>query len=203
MTDIQRRRFLTAGVLAAASARIVGAETQPVRAERTEAPSSPAAPTNAPKKKLWMLLASQKNAHLHLVAPTIAWIADQAGVAFENYFEAHGNGDLFGSSTVVGGHHHQQFNYLNTAFDIDYILLGPVNVFRSSIEVFRRPVLVDSDNPLTIYDSLLTVAGVRKVDLDVSVGLLYSDHGPAPSGFSDPRNGVSPVDEDRAFGLRR
>jgi hypothetical protein len=59
MTDVQRRRFLTAGVLAAASAGIAGAETQPARAEPTEAPSSPGAPTNAPKKKLWMLLASQ------------------------------------------------------------------------------------------------------------------------------------------------
>lgn len=185
MTDIQRRRFLTAGVLAAAGARSIGAEAQLARTERMEAPSSPAAPTNEPKKKLWMLLASQKNAQLHLVAPTIAWIADQAGVAFENYFEAHGNGDLFGSSTVVGGHHHQQFNYLNTLFDIDYILLGPVNVFRSSIEVFRRPVLVESDNLLTIYDSLLAAAGIRKVE-----GALFATTKPVTLAKHKPESGV-------------
>lgn len=96
----------------------------------------------------------------------LASIAHQSGVAFENYLEAQRNGRLFArtGSTVLGGHHHQQFNYLNAAYNVKYIILGQAPLFRSSIAAFQAEILVESNNLADIYSTLLARAQIKTVE---------------------------------------
>lgn len=116
------------------------------------------------KNKLWLLISSMNREDIHLAIPTIAWMAKDAGAAFECYLECQRDGMLFAEtgSTVLGGRHHQQFNYLNSVFDVKYIILGETNVFRSSIDVFGAEILAESGCLEEIYEALLKVPGVMK-----------------------------------------
>ncbi len=100
---------------------------------------------------------------VHLAIPTAAWIAKEAGAEFECYLESERNGRLFArtGSTVLGGHHHQQFNYLNAVFDVKYIILGEASVFRSSIDVFGAEVIVETESLAEVYKKLLALAGMK------------------------------------------
>lgn len=122
-----------------------------------------------------MLLSDLNHPDVHLVAPSLAWIAKDAGVEFECYLEAERNGILFArtGSTVVGGFQHQQFNYLNAVYAVKYLLLGDTNLFNSSIAQFGCPVLAQSATPADLYRAALQEAGIKKVD-EVLFG---------PSGF--------------------
>lgn len=115
------------------------------------------------KQKLWMLIADMSHPCLHLAAPTVAWMAEDAGALFECYLECGRDGTLFArtGSTLIGGHHHQQFNYLNAVFDVQYIILGQASVFRSSIEAFGSDIIAHSDALLEIYRSLLAYENVK------------------------------------------
>lgn len=72
------------------------------------------------------------------MVPTLAWMAEDCGILFETYFESERDGRLFAEngSTVLGGHHHQQFNYLCARFDVHVLRLGAGEVFESSIKAF-------------------------------------------------------------------
>lgn len=133
------------------------------------------------KQKLWMLIADATHPCLHLAAPTIAWMAEDAGALFECYLEAERDGTLFArtGSTVIGGHHHQQFNYLNAVFDVRYIIMGQANVFRSSIEAFGAKIIAESDSPLEIYRALLTRKYIRRPERAVFAarGLIKTEKG--------------------------
>ncbi len=113
-----------------------------------------------------MLLSSLNQENIHLVIPTVAWIAEKAGVRFENYLEAERDGRLFArtGSTVLGGFHHQQFNYLNAIFDVEYIFFGEAPLFRSSVEVFGKKTIADSSSISELYTLLLALAGIKKVN---------------------------------------
>lgn len=109
------------------------------------------------KRTLWLLLSNITHADVPLVAPTLAWMAHDVGAQFECYLEAERNGRLFArtGSTVLGGAHHQQFNYLHAVFDVKVILLGPTALFRSSIDVFDTPILAQADTAVELYRALL------------------------------------------------
>ena len=51
------------------------------------------------RKVIWMLTAPLDYPGLSLVAPAVAWMAEEAGVSFECYFECARDGQLFASST--------------------------------------------------------------------------------------------------------
>ena len=78
------------------------------------------------RKTLWLFVAHRSNPEVPAVAPTLSWIAENAGVEFEMYLEDERDGRLFAKSgsTVLGGRHFQQFNYLHAIFEVKYILLG-------------------------------------------------------------------------------
>ncbi len=118
------------------------------------------------KNTLWLLIADSKREDLHCAIPSIAWIAKSAGSQFECYLESERDGTLFArnGSTVIGGHHHQQFNYLNSVFDVKYILLGETSVFRSSIDAFGAEIIVESDSLLKVYEAVLSLAGISCID---------------------------------------
>lgn len=109
------------------------------------------------KQKLWMLIADMNHPCLALAVPTLAWMAEDAKAKFECYLECERDGTLFArtGSTVIGGHHHQQFNYLNAVFDVEYIILGEASVFASSIEAFNAKTIAQSNAPIELYQALL------------------------------------------------
>lgn len=114
------------------------------------------------KRKMWLMISNATNPGVAAVAPTLAWMAEAAGADFEMYLEAERNGRLFSKngSTILGGRHFQQFNYLNALWDVAYILFGETSVFKSSIKAFGRNVLVESDSPGKIYAAVLKKAGL-------------------------------------------
>ena len=118
---------------------------------------------------MWMLLVRADNNDLPFILPTVAWIADKRGVMFECYLECERNGSLFAASgsTVIGGSHHQQFNYLNLVYDVKYIRYGETYVFDSSIERFGLESIASVNTPDDLYRKLLNeteyVAANRKI----------------------------------------
>lgn len=158
---MKRRKFLEAGVL------LGGASLTTAPLISSAAQPSPA--TDPEKKILWMLIADMAHPDLHLVTPAIAWMAQSAGAEFETYQEARRDGKLFArtGSTVLGGHHHQQFNYLNVVFDVRYILLGSAPLFRSSIRLFNAPVLAEADTVTDLYRQLFKTAKLPKPEAAV------------------------------------
>jgi hypothetical protein len=56
---------------------------------------------------------------------------------------------------VLGGHHHQQFNYLHARFDVAYLLLGETALFDSSIAAFEAPILARAKTLVELYRAVL------------------------------------------------
>ena len=109
------------------------------------------------KPILWLLCADLTKPDLPLVVPCVAWMAEASGAAFECYFEAERDGKLFGrtGSTVLGGAHHQQWNYLHAVFDVRHILWGETALWNSSITVFGAPILAQTNSICELYQTLL------------------------------------------------
>jgi hypothetical protein len=116
------------------------------------------------KPSLWLLLSELRNPEIGYVIPSVAWMAGDADARFESYLESEREGRLFAEtgSTVIGGHHHQQFNYLCAAFDVSILRLGRSAVFDSSVRVFGLPVIAEGDTPAQLYAALLKRTDVRR-----------------------------------------
>ena len=152
---MKRRKFLStgsgltgAGLLLSPSAMVAQVGPKPIAPAR---------------KTLWLLLSDLTHPDIHLVVPSLAWIAREAGVEFECYLEAERNGSLFArtGSTVIGGFQHQQFNYLNAVFTVKYFILGDAPLFKSSIAQFGHPVLAESEQPVDLYRAALKEAKLK------------------------------------------
>ncbi len=109
------------------------------------------------KPSLWLLVAPLDHPDLAAAAPTVAWMAEAAGAAFECYFECARDGELFArtGSTVLGGHHHQQFNWLCARTRVRLIRLGNARLFESSARAFGLEVLAQADRAVALYQALL------------------------------------------------
>jgi len=120
------------------------------------------------KPLLWMLIAPASHPALPMLLPTLAWMAEDAGACFECYLENRREGNLFArtGSTVLSGQHHQQFNYLNATFEVEYLLLGETAVFRSSIGAFGARVLAAGATASALYACL----GAQPVGVAVVYG---------------------------------
>lgn len=133
------------------------------------------------KPVLWLLLADRTDPRVPAVVPTLAWVAEERGATLEMYLESERDGRLFAQtgSTVLGGHHHHQFNYLHARFEVAYVLLGGVALFQSSIQAFGRPVLARADKALELYRAL-------GIPVEPTGCLVVPDAPPAP-GTPDMR----------------
>lgn len=131
------------------------------------------------KRALWLLIADMARPDVPLAVPTLAWMAREAGVDFEAYLEAGRDGRLFArtGSTVLGGAHHQAFNYLNAVFDVEYILLGETALFDSSIAAFGAPVLARTGSLAELYRTLLARPGVAR-----PAAAVFGPGGPVAAG---------------------
>ncbi len=106
---------------------------------------------------VWLLLSHMDRPDVALAMPTLAWMAEDEGALFECYLHARRDGRLFArtGSTVLGGHHHQQFNYLCAAFDVRPIILGSASLWTSSLETFGLQPLAEADDLPDLYKALL------------------------------------------------
>lgn len=114
------------------------------------------------KKKLWLFLGEESRFETALAVPTAAWMAKRSGADFECYLESRRDGRLFArtGSTVLGGRHFEQFNYLFAHWEVACILFGSPSVFRSSLKAFHTPVLAETDDLHVLYQTLLNTAGI-------------------------------------------
>lgn len=124
------------------------------------------------KPVLWLFISDIACPEIHLVIPAVAWMAEQSNARFECYLEAERDGSLFArtGSTVLGGSHHQQFNYLNAIFEVKYILYGDTSLFNSSIAAFGAEVLAACSTPAELYAKLLAVSGTRPGEVMFACG---------------------------------
>ena len=109
------------------------------------------------KPILWLVLSEMDNRDIPAVLPTVAWLGERAGARVESYLEAERDGELFArnGSTVLGGAHHLQFNYLHLVFDVHAILYGAPQLFLSSLRQFGTPILAQASDPAALYRQLL------------------------------------------------
>ena len=114
------------------------------------------------RQTLWLLVGQLENPDISYAAATTAWIAKQKGVLFECYLECFRNGKLFAQtgSTVIGGHHHQQLNYLLARTDIKLLILGESNVFASTFDALDCEKIVCEQTLKMYYEKLLAYAKV-------------------------------------------
>lgn len=109
------------------------------------------------KQILWLLTVPLHHPDLAYVIPTLAWMAEDLGILLETYHESERNGRLFAKtgSTILGGHHHQQFNYLCAKFDVKLLQLGNCRVFESSIKAFGLETIAQSTDAGRMYSQIL------------------------------------------------
>lgn len=108
------------------------------------------------KDKLWLFLSDHDHPKVTAVVPTLAWFAQSQNVRLEMYLQAKRDGRLFArhGSTVLGGRHFQQFNYLCAQFDVQVILLGNHELFASSLALWEIPILAQADSAISLYEQL-------------------------------------------------
>lgn len=108
---------------------------------------------------LWLFIAPLSHPDLCYALPTTAWVADEMGVQLECYLECERQGNLFAQtgSTVLGGHHHQQLNYLHALFDVRLLLLGEQTVFASSTALFEDEIVVQAETLEEYYAQLFAL----------------------------------------------
>ncbi|MFP4356200.1 MAG: hypothetical protein ACLFUJ_13860 [Phycisphaerae bacterium] len=109
------------------------------------------------KPTLWVLLSHLERPDIAFAISTLAWMAEESGALLECYLHARRDGRLFArtGSTVLGGHHHQQFNYLCAAFDVRPIVLGSAPLWTSTLDVFGLEPLARADDLPGLYDAIL------------------------------------------------
>lgn len=109
------------------------------------------------KPQLWLLIAEKNRSGAPLVAATLTWIAEVHGALLDSYFETERDGRLFAEngSTVIGGRHFQDFNYLCCRSEVKIIRYGSTRLFDSSIREFGLETLAEGDDPAGLYTALL------------------------------------------------
>jgi hypothetical protein len=114
------------------------------------------------KSKMLMFISKLENTEVSVIIPTLAWIAQDKGFFFEAYLESERDGLLFAKtgSTVIGGNHFQQFNYLNAYYDISYVIYGEAGVFSSSIHTFGAEIIIQTNSIETMYKAVKEYFGV-------------------------------------------
>ena len=103
-------------------------------------------------------------AEVSVIIPTLSWVAEQAGLVFDAYLGSERDGLLFAKtgSTVLGGNHFQQFNYLNAYYDIYYFIYGTTSLFDSSIRAFSKNVIVRAKSIREFYCGVQDYFGLEE-----------------------------------------
>ena len=132
----------------------------------------------AARPELWIVVGPREQPGSALVAGSVAWLAESDGALCDSYFEVERKGGLFAEngSTVIGGRHFQDFNYLCAVADVKLVRYGRSGLFDSSARRFGLEVLADAETATELYAQILAkrpqladrVAGYVRADgLDV------------------------------------
>lgn len=115
------------------------------------------------KPELWLFIAPLDAPGLCHVLATASWVAEKKGVLYECYLECFRDGTLFAQtgSTVLGGSHAQQFNYLHARCEVKLFVLGGQSVFASSCAAFGDETAVEAKDPDEFYEKLFAYAGLK------------------------------------------
>ena len=132
------------------------------------------------KKKMLMFISQLEMLEVSVIIPTLSWVAEQAGMVFEAYLGSERDGVLFAKtgSTVLGGNHFQQFNYLNAYYDICYCVYGPISLFDSSIQAFSKNVIVRTESIQDFYCGVQDYFGLEEekivlFDMEYTLSLIH------------------------------
>ncbi len=89
------------------------------------------------KKEVWLFLSGPDMKDAHLVAATLAWMAEECGAICDSYGEVYRDGRLFAEhgSQVIAGRHFQDLNYLCARADVKFITYGRTTLFDSTLDV--------------------------------------------------------------------
>jgi len=134
------------------------------------------------EQKLLFFMSQYSNSQKNAIAPTLQWISEVAEIDFELYYSAYHEGYSYPGghyhhglalpeakvgglgatgSTVMGGYHHQQFNFLNNVFDGIYAVWGDVSLFSSQVKLFSKKVIAKEDRSISnFYQVILNYLGV-------------------------------------------
>ena len=136
------------------------------------------------KKKMLMFISQLEMAEVSVIIPTLSWVAEQAGMVFEAYLGSERDGLLFAKtgSTVLGGNHFQQFNYLNAYYDIYYFVYGTISLFDSSIQAFSKNVIVRAESIREFYCGVQDYFGLKEEKI-VLFGTEYINDGTTSREF--------------------
>lgn len=116
------------------------------------------------RKKMLMLISKLEKTEVSVIIPTLSWVAEKQGMVFEAYLESERDGTLFAKtgSTVIGGNHFQQFNYLSAYYEIIYCIYGEEGLLESSIRTFDADVIVRTDSIRELYDGVRKYFGIEE-----------------------------------------
>ena len=136
------------------------------------------------KKKMLMFISQLEMLEVSVIIPTLSWVAEQAGMVFEAYLGSERDGVLFAKtgSTVLGGNHFQQFNYLNAYYDICYCVYGPISLFDSSIQAFSKNVIVRTESIQDFYCGVQDYFGLEEEKI-VLFDMEYTNDGTTSREF--------------------
>lgn len=116
------------------------------------------------KKKMLMFISKLEHLEVSVIISTLAWVAEDNDMVFEAYLGSERDGTLFAKtgSTVIGGNHFQQFNFLNAYYDITYVIYGEAGLFDSSIHAFGAKVLARTNSIVELYRSVRKEFGIKE-----------------------------------------
>jgi hypothetical protein len=123
------------------------------------------------RSPLWLFVGSAGDPATPYVSSTLARLADETGVLFEQYLESSRDGTLFAQtgSTVLGGGHHLQFNYLCAKHEVTAFVLGRSEVLDSTLRAFGLTVGACAGTAAVLYAQAYAYAG-RESPRTVLVG---------------------------------
>jgi hypothetical protein len=112
--------------------------------------------------ELILYLSKYSYVHKNVIAASLAWISEVKNHSLEVYYEALRSGEAYGGppaknedyfgSTVLGGHHHEQFFLINSLFNVKYAISGGSTVFSPFIELIGgKKTIVQTDSISEFY----------------------------------------------------
>lgn len=113
------------------------------------------------KPVVWLFAGDLYDPAVSLAVSVTAWCAKKAGVLYDSYLECRRTGDLFAQtgSTVLGGNHFRQFDYLCARADIRLFILGSTEILSSSAADFGLETCVCAPDLASYYEALFAFTG--------------------------------------------
>jgi len=117
---------------------------------------------------LLLYLSKYSNPQKNMIASTLAWLCALHKIDFEVYYEAKRSGEAYGGppankedyfgSTIVGGHHYEDYLMLKNFFDIKYAISNTHSVFTPFLGSNEK-IVAKSSNIVEFYSQIFSHFG--------------------------------------------